>query len=561
MKKYLLILLVLALVIPPSVASASDVTDAEYIGVITVTNNGTAVSNVSVNVSISTADWITAGILNSEANNIVARNASGEDIAVMPGYGGNPWIFFVGDLAANSNTNIYLYTGEVSGGKVAYFPDTNGMTVEDAPTLECGNYFTLEADVGIDTTAGVSKYIFYKDGAFNVRVSQYVSENITASMNGSDNTSPTSFSDPGSTWSAETFVYDNDVGTYGYCSVNPSSWGTPLTLNVASTPCNAIQFNADVYTPAVDKIKIDVYYDSGWHNIYEGPVTDDDWAVKTLGGTYDVTSANVTFFNGDGGSARNESLNEFDFIEVTSLLSLTATGIESGEHKTEVRAITGNMWLLVDDAVKAAGSLAGNYVADNDYDWVICKGNAVYWMEYVEITVGGVQKGYWEWEYSATFTDQSGNGNTATPTFRTTSSDADVTAVLSSFRPASQASASPDLVSQWPEMISEVPAESETMYTEESRPGIFFEPLVHAVWPLSGIPETFFWYNFTFFTVIFAGILVFRMHPSLILKCIVMGAIMIFWALPGPNVYGMFTVIYFALFSFGIVVLSRSYGW
>jgi hypothetical protein len=52
--------------------------------------------------------------------------------------------------------------------------------------------------------------------------------------------------------------------------------------------------------------------------------------------------------------------------------------------------------------------------------------------------VGGVLRGSWEWQYAATFTDLSGNSNDATPSFRTTTTDADVSVSVISYTACNQ---------------------------------------------------------------------------------------------------------------------------
>ncbi len=170
-----------------------------------------------------------------------------------------------------------------------------------------------------------------------------------------------------------------------------------------------------------------------------------------------------------------------------------------------------------------------------------------------------------EWEYAATFTDLSGNGNDATPNFRTASSE-NVTAALITFAPIQLAESSDNIQQSWGEIMTDAPTEPSTAYTEESRPGIFFEPLIHTLWGLTGLPDSIFWYNFAFFFIISSGMLIFRFfaannQQALLLKCITMAVVMIFWALPGPNIYGMYVVLYFILWSIGVLITSRSFGW
>jgi len=59
-----------------------------------------------------------------------------------------------------------------------------------------------------------------------------------------------------------------------------------------------------------------------------------------------------------------------------------------------------------------------------------------------------------EWQYGTTFTDLSGNGNDAAPSFRTTSSDNDVSAALSTFSPLSEPEAPVYAVGAGPDFVS-----------------------------------------------------------------------------------------------------------
>ena len=211
-------------------------------------------------------------------------------------------------------------------------------------------------------------------------------------------------------------------------------------------------------------------------------------------------------------------------------------------------------------------ALAGASVPDIDYDYTFAQAAVMPYMEYASVNVSGTLAGYWEWEYGATFSDLSANSNTATPTFRTASSDADVSAELVSFQPIVTSQASENVSSEWPSPYT-VPSTPTTMYTDNARPtGIFFEPLVHTLWGLTDLPDSFFWYNFTFAIILTVGMLTqlffaANRYNALLLKCIVMGAVMVFFALEGINIYGMYIVIYWALWCFGILVISRNYGW
>ena len=80
-------------------------------------------------------------------------------------------------------------------------------------------------------------------------------------------------------------------------------------------------------------------------------------------------------------------------------------------------------------------------VLDTSENWTFVENNVMPYMESVNITINGTPRMGIEWEYGTTFIDSTGNGNDATPSFRTTTSDPDVSASLIDFRPISEAQA------------------------------------------------------------------------------------------------------------------------
>jgi hypothetical protein len=120
------------------VLAVSNITNARYQGTVTVTNSGPVATNLSVNCSISTPNLISGGFANSTATDTAWRNVSGTDAPFMPGWGTNPAIFFVPSAATGTISNNF-YTGNVTGGTIAYFPDTAGMTTGASASLGIGN--------------------------------------------------------------------------------------------------------------------------------------------------------------------------------------------------------------------------------------------------------------------------------------------------------------------------------------------------------------------------------------------------------------------------------------
>lgn len=589
----LLLLLILAL---PLCALASDITDANYKGNILASNNSTLAVSVSANVAISTADLINAGILNAAASDVAARDGTGADIPFMPGYLTNPWVFYLPSIAAYSSSNVYLYTS-ASGGNIVYFPSPTGMSVTDNDTaLEPGNNFDISLDGYINTDNGSGKNLVRHydttNGGVDIFVSPTVSQNVTARLitihtAASQNMTP----DAAGTY---TNIPNANPAVAHYLNVDDAP-GTPddiatVIWSAASTTAYLDTYNLTgaTITGTNPVITVTVYFRGEGNGgatckaqpcLYLGAVSTNGTEISLANGVYTTYSETLTRPGGGSWSASDdwanlqcgvrvkgdgshESIITQVYVQVNytyeTYTDVSVTGIPSGEYLTRFIADGANMWLQVGSTPSANVSV--DSIPNSTANWTIGSDTGTPYIESASISINGTLVSAWAWEYGAIFHD-SVNDNDGTPNFRTTSSDSDVTASLTSFLPVEQAAAeyNPDL--DWPSMITALPEQPVTAYTDNTTPGVFFAGLIHTLFTHTDIPESFFWYNFTFFTVIAAGILTFRMHPSLLLKVIASGAIMIFWALPGPNVYGMFVVIYYGLFCFGVIVLAKHYGW
>ena len=335
MKRKLLLILALSLIlIPGLVAKASVVSGAYYLTTIRVSNTSTATTLVSTNFTLSTADMITQGMLNASATDAVMRDASGNDVAFMPGWSTNPWVTWVPTIGANSQINQYLYSDNASGGKIRYFPGLAGMTVSDAANLEPGANFTLTfSSALLDTTStGAGKDLLYKLGALRVYVSDTTSGNITAWVFGG--------------------------GSYAYVGVG---------------------------------------------------------------------------------------------------------GVPSGEYEITLHQDGVHLWLNVGSFVSTNETAIA--VDNSINNWAFTTGDSLTYVRYIEVKVGGNQRGFWSWQYAATFTDQSGNGNTATPTFRTTSSDADVSALVISQEPTEVSTGPGSASGAGVDLIGSTPSEPSGIYS------------------------------------------------------------------------------------------------
>ena len=255
-----------------------------------------------------------------------------------------------------------------------------------------------------------------------------------------------------------------------------------------------------------------------------------------------------------------------DPVDTIGSLTMTATA-----------TWTQSLSLGVDNLnLSSDSSVMGASVPNTTANWTFFENNAMPYVEAANITVGGnLRFSFAGWEYAETFTDASGGGNTMTPSFRTTSSDADVSTALISFAPITLASAIGNATSQWPSIMADAPDEPSTAYSEKITPGIFFAPLVHTIaefgagsWSRSSavVLEQLFWYGFAFFFIMLASIGTYyafaaNAKEALFVKIFATAGVMIFFALPGINIYGLYVPMYYIFFATGILMLKKDFGW
>jgi len=105
---------------------------------------------------------------------------------------------------------------------------------------------------------------------------------------------PYLYNDPNSKWVSETNAYDGDTGTYAY----DTAYNNWLELIfVVPIYCDKIRLYAvrrvgvEDWNPVID---IDVYYDGGWHDVFEGMITKNTWVERTIsGGPFIVSKARI----------------------------------------------------------------------------------------------------------------------------------------------------------------------------------------------------------------------------------------------------------------------------
>lgn len=562
--------LVLVMMLFSGVVLASDISDALWTGNIVISNNGTATTSVSANISsLNSTSLIDNDFAGANLSD-TAIQINGVDTAFMPGYGNNPWIVYVPTIGVSQSLNYDLYTGNVTDGKIRIFLDDR-MTTSDAAGLECGDYFSITVS-GL-TPPGDAGNMLSKPNAFGIY--RDGSSNITAAIMNSTPTWQTPASVNGTGWNNTSNAIDDNAGTYAETTttVNYQAWSPFLQFNYSSViRVSQFRYWYDAATNDTGtQIDIDCWNGTEWIGIYSG-VTGGEGAYRTQ----NVVSANASMircrlYNGWSSGSQDLRFNEVDFGEEAVDLSITATGV-TGDAEVTALADSSYLRIYVDDVESDNVSLGGNSVPDNASDWLT--GLDMPYVEYQEISVGGVQKQYVDWEYATTFTDSSGNSNDATPTLRTTSSNANVSANLTSLQPVDEAKVATFTLSDTYSILTANATFPTEMYSELDTSKIPGGEAVDELLATGEVPQAAWWYPFLFLGICIIGLITYggttltrsknglsegQIDGSLLTMFIVMEVLLVIISFMGPIPF--WPAILFPIPGIAIILSRKHFSW
>lgn len=457
--RIIIIAIFLTLLAVPVAALASNITNAQWFGTIPITNNSTAAANVATIANISTPDLIAGNYLNAGANNTAMRNSSGADVAFMPGYSDNVWVMWVPTIGANSILSYILYTANSTGGDIRYFPGSTGMNSGDPANMEPGDNFTIEISCFVNMANTDNGSIVVKEDAFIIDTIN--TENITVIIEdtrfeGTDDTSK-DIDGPNTILRYQTFTAQNTMGIskvwiYAHKDGTPGTVTMEIMLadgehkptgGVLSTGTS----NGNDWEVTSAWREFDMSYMTATGGleyclVASSTGTEAEWRAEN-GGSY---TSGTGGFSSDDGSSWSVSALDFMF-RIDSGTRLYAPK-PSGDYIIIVTSNSTHVELFVDaieiDNATLFGGLPSG-VPDNANDWIVSYNATAPYILHHKQWVGGNLVQYIEWEYGATFTDLSGNGNDATPSFRTANSDPNVSANMTAFSPVAEAKA-PDFV-------------------------------------------------------------------------------------------------------------------
>ncbi|AQU05206.1 hypothetical protein [Dehalococcoides mccartyi] len=458
MKKLLVsvILFILVAITGAVPIMASTITDAIYMADIRATNASYTAQQVSVPFIWSSQSLLDGYYIDPDFSNLALRDSGGVDIAFMPGYGSNPWMMWVEQISQNSAINYNLYTGgdTAMGGKLAYFPDTAGMSVVDSASLELGNDFEIELSGRFNDGYNLSKFGAFWIYTSGTDVSAGNSSSYTETPYNGTTASATSLY--GANWIAQTFQFSNDVAvnqfTFRTQRVgNPTgNFNYAIYATSGDVPTGSALVSGSVVASTISTSAVNHTFDfSNIINLTAGTryaivlsLPNGDSSNK-LTYWYNPTNpyANGRYYttNNSGSSWSGTATTDIN-ISITGNANntiVTAADISSSEHVYKISLSAGTMNIYIDGLLEGSAAFAVS-ITDNANNLVIGANGSMPYLYYAKITVGGVLKGSWEWQYAATFTDLSGNSNDATPSFRITTTDADVSVAVINYAACNQ---------------------------------------------------------------------------------------------------------------------------
>lgn len=133
--------------------------------------------------------------------------------------------------------------------------------------------------------------------------------------------SPTSHNDPDNAWSLEGQAYDGNFATAAYTTetIPSGSWSNFLEFIRTESPCDSVRVYQEYPSneDGIYNIDVDVYYDGGWHDLYQGTF-ESGWNSFQTGSVQNVSKARVRYGEVDD-SGSYGVITEFEFNSVAGV--------------------------------------------------------------------------------------------------------------------------------------------------------------------------------------------------------------------------------------------------
>jgi hypothetical protein len=457
-------IILLFLFLTPVAALAADVTDAQYTGTISISSSTEQEAAMGW-FTLSSKNLASLMMCENDFSDIAVIDAGANDIQFMPVPSTDNWAVFVPAIMSGETKYDYVYSKNVTGGELRYFPGNAGMVTPDAATLEFGSNFKYETSGYIDTNK--PGCIVNKNSAISMGV--WDGDLIASKLNG-----VSSWGAMGGASSAiglytgnytragtEVFIFEGVVNSIG---INLTAIGTPpgnynITVRDAVTDALITTLYTATAASAAGAMTIDIppmmlYPSDDVYFLVEYDDGDVSNYLEFTGYATGGGDAQGVRYNGAYTAGNNSFLIHYSVMNAAQLVS---TAITSGEKQIELWADGTDMFLEVNNVVADSVALVGG-ITGNANDYTSFTMGIMPWVEYQKITTSGTLRqdvyydaqvlsdlgGTWDWYNfndvlwgtDPVFVDHSGNNNDATPTFPTAGTSG-LTAALTSYQPKS----------------------------------------------------------------------------------------------------------------------------
>jgi hypothetical protein len=162
---------------------------------------------------------------------------------------------------------------------------------------------------------------------------------------------PTSNTDVAGKWTNETQAYNGSITDYATFTATGAGYGGVLQLNIASTNCKGVRWYIHADTDAtITKIKVELYYEAGYHTVYDSAFNESSWYYAMLGSgvTKDITQVQISFSATGAGNVA--CLSDVDFI---------TSNAGTGTYATVWKTFSGELYHAIGPALmklNAAGT-------------------------------------------------------------------------------------------------------------------------------------------------------------------------------------------------------------
>ncbi|MCL2140342.1 MAG: hypothetical protein FWH42_01490 [Dehalococcoidia bacterium] len=436
---------------------ASNISNAVYRGQINVVNNGYASAKNVTPFTLNAQSLVDLLYINPDYSNVAIVDRNNIDVAFMPPFNyGNEWLLWVPDINQYNTMNYYMYAGGSTemNGKIAYFPDTSGMTTNNSNSLQIGsNPFRIEMSGYFDSTQvgalplnKAGSLLWTYDQSESIRALGYAITNDTIQLTGAVNgNNATTALNSGGQWVAQSFTLTSSAILVGVSSSsiqlgNPTlAWldlyafdgttsslsGTPIaTSNAITNAQSTFTFNTQPILSAGQYAF--VIKSQPMASSYVRVQYRTDPANYSGGNVFTTTSSGATWFSVDGSI--------FNLALITAPPNTGTTALPAGEHTVALVYDGTNLMWEIDGSITYSAAVPGFNVPVNTNQWQLLQNGSVPYMERYRVWINGtlVQDISWR-DNPSVFSDASGNNNNAYPSFVNAPTNPQITATMVRF--------------------------------------------------------------------------------------------------------------------------------